>query len=153
MTYDDELLVWNFDEGKLDKAKPIWLKKEEKENYWFKNTYKSGKTLNTTGESNTGWGHRTFDLNKNKFIYTTESVSDKIYTLDGIDEHISCEKQFSECEYYNLYTAKHFNCFANGILASGSLNNLYPVKDMKYVKDETRKCHSYDEFSDILTRE
>lgn len=27
LTYDDELLVWNFDEGKLDKAKTAWLKK------------------------------------------------------------------------------------------------------------------------------
>ena len=29
ITYDDELLVWDFDEGKLSSAKPAWVKKAD----------------------------------------------------------------------------------------------------------------------------
>ena len=90
ITYDDELLVWDFDNARLSKSKPIWIKKASPSNYWFLNKYKSGKVLKTTGKSSTGWGHRTFDLDKKKFVYTTESVSDSIYTLDGPDMHMSC---------------------------------------------------------------
>ena len=146
VTYDDELLVWDFDNGCLSKAKPIWIKKAESADYWFLNKYRSGKVLKTTGKSETGWGHRTFDINKNKFIYTTESVSDRISTLDGIDTHMSCERIEEPCEYYNIITEKHFNLFANRILTSCSLNNLYPIKDMKYVKDNRalRNISDYD---------
>ena len=148
ITFDDELLVWNFDNGCLSKAKPIWIKKPEINDYWFLNKYKSGKVLKTTGKSETGWGHRTFDLNKNKFIYTTESVSDNIFTLDGIDTHMSCERIEEPCEYYNIITERHFNLFANRILTSCSLNNLYPIKDMKYVKDG-RKLRDISDYKDI----
>ena len=146
ITFNDELLVWDFDKAYLTTTKPIWIKKVETIDYWFLNKYKSGKVLKTTGKSETGWGHRTFDLNKNKFIYTTESVSDNIFTLDGIDTHISCERIEEPCEYYNIITERHFNLFANGILTSCSLNNLYPIKDMKYVKDNRalRNISDYD---------
>lgn len=138
ITYDDDLLVWDFDNGKLSSAKPIWIKKAQKANYYFKNILASGKELLTTGQSSTGWGHRMFDMDKGKFRYTTETVSDRIFTLDGIDLHKSCERIEAECEHYNIITEKHFNLFANGILTSCSLNNLYPVKDMKFVKDDRR---------------
>lgn len=146
ITYDDELLVWDFDNGKFSSAKPLWIKKEQKANYYFKNILASGKELLTTGQSSTGWGHRMFDMDKGKFRYTTETVSDRIFTLDGIDLHKSCERIEAECEHYNIITEKHFNLFANGILTSCSLNNLYPVKDMKFVKDnrEHRLFEAYD---------
>jgi len=146
ITYNDELLVWDFDNGCLTTAKPIWIKKAQATDYWFLNKYRSGKILKTTGKSETGWGHRTFDLNKNKFIYTTESVSDNIFTLDGIDTHMSCERIEESCECYNIITECHFNLFANRILTSCSLNNLYPIEDMKYVKDNRalRDISDYD---------
>ena len=146
--YNDELLVWDFDNGCLSSSKPLWIKKKENCGYYFVNKYKSGKELLTTGQSSTGWGHRTFDLNKNKFIYTTESVSDNIYTLDGADIHMSCSRIEENCEFYNIITEKHFNLFANRILTSCSLNNLYPIKDMKYLKDN-RGLRSFEEYSGI----
>lgn len=148
ITYDDELLVWNFDEGKFDTAKPFWIKKEEKINYYFENEYASGNILLTTGTSSTGYGHRHYDITREKFLYTPSTVGDNIFTLNGVDEHISCKKHYDICEYYNIITEKHFNLFANGILTSCSLNNnLYPIKDMKFDKSkqkEQRLFESYD---------
>ena len=36
-------------------------------------------------------------------------------------------------KYYNVITDKHYNIFANGILTSCRLSNLYKIEDMKYV--------------------
>ena len=146
ITYDDELLVWNFDEGKFDSSKPSWIKKVQKSDYYFINKLSSGKELLTTGKSATGWGHRMYDVSKDKFVYTTQSVSDSIFTMDGIETHMSCQRIDAECEYYNIITKKHFNLFANRILTSCSLNNMYDMKDMKFVKDN-RKYRSFDEYS------
>ena len=79
-------------------------------------------------------------------MYTTESVSDTIYTLDGPDMHMSCTRVDEPCEYYNIITEGHFNLFANKILASCSLNNLYPISEMKFEKDnrELRKLSDYN---------
>ena len=49
ITYDDELLVWDFDNGCLATAKPAWIKKPEQVDYYFINTYASGNKLLTTG--------------------------------------------------------------------------------------------------------
>ena len=38
--------------------------------------------------------------------------------------------------YYNIITDKHINLFANTILTSCRLSNLYIIKDMKYIKDD-----------------
>lgn len=136
ITYDDELLVWNFDEGKLDFAKPLWIKKEDCINYMFENRFKSGKILLTTGRSKTGYGHRGFNTTRSRFTYFPSSVGDCFYTLDGDDELMSCEKKYGEFKYFNIITDKHFNLFANGILTSCSLNNLHKFNGMKFAKSQ-----------------
>lgn len=123
ITYDDELLVWDFENNCYSHSKPAWIKMQETTDYYFVNKYASGKELLTTGKSDTGWGHRHYDITRKEFRYTPTTVSDKIFTLDGEDEHMSCQKVYGECEFYNIITEKHYNCFANGILTSCSLSN------------------------------
>jgi hypothetical protein len=53
-----------------------------------------------------------------------------------------------EVEYYNIITDKHMNLFANGILTSCRYNNIYPVVDMKFVKDD-RILRTREEFNNI----
>lgn len=50
--------------------------------------------------------------------------------------------------YYNIITDYHMNLFANGILTSLRLNNLYKIENMKFVKDN-RELASREEFSSI----
>jgi hypothetical protein len=45
---------------------------------------------------------------------------------------------------YNIITDKHINLFANGILTSRGSNNLYPIENMKFVKDEEEKLTRED---------
>ena len=153
ITYDDDLLVWNFDEGKLDSAKPIWIKGRQCTRYYFINKYKSGKILKSTGDSETGFGHRVFNTRRNLFMYTTETVGSEVFTLDGPDLTISSEYVEEDCEFYNIVTRQHINCFANRILTSCSLNNyLYPMRNMKFVKSE-RKLKDISEFDGFIPKD
>lgn len=85
ITYDDELLVWDFDEGKLSSAKPAWIKKADYVFYSWETKLASGKSIKTCGQH----GHRFFDLGTNTWIYADEISGKTIYTLDGADEVVS----------------------------------------------------------------
>jgi hypothetical protein len=36
---------------------------------------------------------------------------------------------------YNVITNYHLNLFANGVLTSNSFNNIYPIMDMRFIKN------------------
>lgn len=122
ITYDDDILVWNFDEGKLDYAKPIFIKQEQTSDSYWRVTDEDGKTVNLVGSN--GKSHRLY----NKRTYLFEYPQD-------IPE-CKCEEIHESVKYYNILTEYHFNCFANSILTSKRYSNmLYPITDeMKYDK-------------------
>lgn len=122
ITYDDDILVWNFDEGKLDYAKPIFIKQEQiSDSYWHV-TDEGGKTVNLVGSN--GKSHRLYNKRTRRFEYPQDIPECK------------CEEIHESVKYYNILTEYHFNCFANGILTSKRYSNmLYPITDeMKYDK-------------------
>lgn len=122
ITYDDDILVWNFDDGKLDYAKPIFIKQEQISDYYWHVTYEDGKTVNLVGSN--GKSHRLYNKHTHLFEYPQDIPECK------------CEEIHKSAKYYNIVTAYHFNCFANGILTSKRYSNmLYPITDeMKYDK-------------------
>lgn len=122
VTYDDNILVWNFDEGKLDYAKPIFIKQEQTSDSYWHVTDEDGKTVNLVGSS--GKSHRLYNKRTHLFEYPQDIPECK------------CEEIHERVKYYNIVTAYHFNCFANGILTSKRYSNmLYPITDeMKYDK-------------------
>ena len=122
ITYDDDILVWNFDEGKLDYAKPVFIKKEQTSDYYWHVTDEDGKTVNLVGSN--GKSHRLYNKRTHLFEYPQDIHECK------------CEEIHESVKYYNIITAYHFNCFANGILTSNRYSNmLYPITDeMKYDK-------------------
>ena len=50
--------------------------------------------------------------------------------------------------YYNIITDRHLNCFAGNILTSCRLNNIYPIRDLKFVKDN-RVLTPYTAFAEL----
>lgn len=139
ITYDDDILVWNFDEGKLDYAKPIFIKQEQTSDSYWHVTDEDGKTVNLVGSN--GKSHRLYNKRTHLFEYPQDIPECK------------CEEIHESVKYYNIVTAYHFNCFANGILTSKRYSNmLYPITDeMKYDKTvkHTNTCKR-DQF-DFLT--
>ena len=148
ITYNDKLLVWNFDERKYDMAKPLWIKKEQIGTYYYKVMLSNGDVFKCTGPQ----GHRMFNVTKQSFEYPMNCVNDDIYTIDGNVTVLSCEKIEETVEYYNIITDYHINCFADGILTSCRYNNLYPIEDMRFVKDDrlnrAPKWKLYEQFRD-----
>ncbi len=132
ITYDDDILVWNFDEGKFDYAKPIFIKKEElSDNYW-KVEYEN-RQINLIGNGNKS--HRIFNPKTHLFEYPQDITEAK------------CKKINKPIKYYNILTKYHFNCFANGLLTSKRYSNmLYPItSEMKFDKSisHTNCCQKY----------
>ena len=75
-------------------------------------------------------------------------VGDKVFSIDGTLTITDVKYVEEECEYYNVMTSGKINCFANGILASDRYGNLYPISNMKYVKDD-RQIRPYNEFEEV----
>lgn len=135
--YSDDLLVWNFDDAKFDNAKPIWMVKPFKSHSYGLLRFDNGLELKTVADGN---GHRIFNIEKNIFTYSmsedtpvgTRTFTEKGKTIKLIGKKIT--KQ--ETKFYNIVTHTHMNIFANNILTSTGLNNIYPIVNMKFIKDD-----------------
>lgn len=141
ISYDDDILVWNFDEGKLDYAKPIFIKQEQTSNSYWRVTDEDGKTVNLVGSN--GKSHRLYNKRTRRFEYPQDIPECK------------CEEIHESVKYYNILTEYHFNCFANDILTSKRYSNmLYPITDeMKYDKTVKHTNTCKREQFDFLTDE
>lgn len=150
ITYDDELLVWNFYEGKFDVAKPTWIKVAEVAPRYNLVKFSNGVDIGFVGAGGEKGYHRIFNKEAGAFTHTgckdtpngtTTFAQDKTFPTV-----VSQEVVEKEVKFYNVITDKHYNLFANGILTSCRLSNNYYIKDMKYVgekliSDEQEKAY------------
>ena len=145
ITYNDLLLVWNFDEGKFDYAKPLWMSKKRTTNRYNLLKFSDGTELRTVNQ------HRVFCKELGKFVYPMVDFNIGYTTYNEKGEEVklvSREIIMQKTDYYNIITEQHFNCFVNGILTSCRLNNMYKIENMKFVKDN-RKLATREEYADI----
>lgn len=147
--YSDTLMVWNFDDGKFDKSKPLWIKIPQVSIGYNLIKFSDGSELRTLQKH---LGHRIFNIEKGMFTYPmtddtpigTHTFNEKGDLITLISKEIINE----EIEYYNIITNIHMNLFTNSILTSCRYNNIYPIKDMKFIKDN-RELRSRSEFINI----
>ena len=107
-------------------------------------TFSDGSNLKVVGD------HRIYDVDKGLFVSSlkcevglkTFNSSGEVITL--VDKNIIEEENYA----YNVITYNHINMFANGILTSQGSNNIYDIKDMKFVKNDRDKF-SEEDLSDI----
>ena len=148
--YDDDLLVWDFDNAKMSSSKPVWIKKPEVVTKYNVLKFSDGSELRTVKR------HRIFNKEEGRFTYTMEDETPLgTTTLNAKGEEvtlISKEVVEEPVVYYNLITANHFNCFTSNILTSNRFNNLYPIQDYKFVKDN-RELTPYSEYENFVSRE
>ena len=131
VTYRDKLATWDFAKGKASSAYPMWIKVKQTASYHYLVTLDDGTEIRLVGSG--GNCHRLFNADKQAFIYANECVGDHVSTVNGIRKVVSCERIEEAVNYYNIITENHFNLYANGILTSCRLSNLYPIDGMKYV--------------------
>ena len=133
--YSDLLLVWNFDESRFDEAHPLWIKKAETTSQYNLIEFGDGSFIKTIHD------HRIFNKEMGMFTYPMISedapIGTTTFTANGEEVTLAGKSFVNEkVDFYNIITDKHINLFANGILTSCRYNNIYPIVDMKFVKDD-----------------
>lgn len=140
ITYDDELLVWNFYDGKFDKAKPCWVTKPQIAHEYNLCKFSNGVEIGFVGQGGDIGYHRIYNDELKSFTHTgvkETPIGTHTFAQDGskttlIEQHIVTKP----VRFYNVGTQKHINIFTNGILTSARLSNKYAIKDMKYVGEQ-----------------
>lgn len=144
VTFDDELLVWDFYEGRFSKAKPMFIKKAELTDKYNLCKFSDGAELGLVGSD--GY-HRIWNNEANEFTHTGKpETPNGTHTFNESGERpelVSQEIIHEPVEFYNIITEKHYNLFANGILTSNRWSNRYGIKDMKYVLDDERMSEEH----------
>lgn len=140
ITYDNDLLVWNFYERKFDTAKPRWIKIEQVAHEYNLCKFSNGVEVGFVGQGgNTGY-HRIYNDEAKRFTHTGVAetpIGTTTFAEDmSMPTLIEQEVVKKEVKYYNIITDKHFNLFANGILTSCKLSNKYAIENMKYVGEQ-----------------
>lgn len=141
ITYDDELLVWNFYDGKFDKAKPSWIKVEETAPRYNLVKFSNGSEVGFVGAGGEKGYHRIFNKEAGAFTYTGNFKETPngttTFAQDGtFPTVVSQEVVEKEVKFYNVITDKHYNLFANGILTSCKLSNKYHIENMRYIGEK-----------------
>lgn len=135
--YDDDILVWNFYEGKFDSAKPCWIMKPQIATEYNLCKFSNGTEVGFVGQGGSIGYHRIYNDEAKAFTHTgvTETpVGTHTFAENkSFPELVSQEVIKKAVRYYNVGTTKHINLFANGILTSSRISNKYAIKDMKYV--------------------
>ena len=144
VTFDDELLVWDFYEGRFAKAKPMFIKKAELADEYNLCRFSDGTELGLVGSD--GY-HRIWNNEANEFTHTGKPetpIGTHTFNERGeMPKLISQEIIREPVEFYNIITEKHYNLFANGILTSNRWSNRYSIKDMKYVLGDERMSEEH----------
>ena len=144
VTFDDELLVWDFYEGRFSKAKPMFIKKAELADEYNLCRFSDGTELGLVGSD--GY-HRIWNNEANEFTHTGKpETPNGTHTFNERGERpelVSQEIIREPVEFYNIITEKHYNLFANGILTSKRWSNRYSIKDMKYVLGDERMSEEH----------
>lgn len=139
ITYDDDLLVWNFYEGKFDSAKPVWITKPRLAHEYNLCKFGNGVEVGFVGNGGNEGYHRIYNDETKTFTHTgvTETpIGTHTFAEDGsFPELISQEVIKTPARYYNIGTKEHINLFSNGILTSSRISNKYAIENMKYIGD------------------
>lgn len=140
ITYTDDLLVWDFDQGKQSSAKPAWIKRPQSIPDYNHARFADGTELKTLQVVK---GHRVFCADTSQFEFVGLLPVGSTVVKDGTTTTLtSVEHVRGMITYHNIITEHHMNLYANDVLTSTGFNNLYPIKDMKFTK-ETREPRAY----------
>ena len=149
ITYDDLILVWDFDLGRLTASRPLWIKRAESIDRYNLLEFSDGTTLRTINQ------HRIFNKEAGRFTYPmTDDTPIGTTTINRAGQEITLVRKsvvLEEIDYYNVITDHHMNLFADSVLTSCRFNNIYPIADMKFVKDD-RAARSRAEFAQVPER-
>lgn len=161
--YDDLLLVWSYDEGRMVYEYPIWIEKQHKTQMYQLTKFASGDELKTIGY------HGIYNMDLDRFVSVDNREEFDVGTNVAIMNNdktgfistrvVSIEYVYEEANYYHVVSTMYYNVIANNILTTDGtviLSNLYGFDDNimwinrdKVISDENN-IYDYSEFSDMM---
>ncbi len=172
VTYEDQLLVWDFYTGEYTVAPSSIVMNHGYDNYNVVTLrFSDGTVVNTIN------GHGFYDMTSNKYVILSESnaadyIGHEFVKADGNGystvELVSYSVKTEYTESWSILTAEHYNCILEGMWTvtpaevEGSPNYLMPYEigeGMKY--DEAKMqadmekygLYTYDDFAEYMTEE
>lgn len=139
LTEDDIVKVWDFDKGEFAAAKLLWLPPVQVAKNYYEITLENDVIINLINN------HRAFCPETGRFERMKESVGRCVWYVTGPKKIVNVRFVDQQIEYRNAISFHHMNIITNGVLTSTGFNNLYPIKDMKYIKTD-RPLRTEDEF-------
>ncbi len=159
ISYNDLLLVWNYETGTYTYEYPIWIENGKTTTFYQKITFSDGTILNTVGN------HGVFSKDLNAFVSVIDNdnfqIGTKVAKLDENNmikyvEVVNIEVVYEEVEYYHVVSTRYYNIFANNVLTTDGtviLSNLYEFgANINWINRDYDKLSLYDYslFSDIM---
>ena len=132
LTYDDLVLVWDFDKGEYTFAKPLWIRKLEIAEEYYEVKFSDGNELDIVHD------HRIFSTELNSFESILK-LKPGMHTINNEGKEVeilSVKIVKVPIEFTSVITDYHMNLYVNGILTGIKLSNLYKIENMKFIKDE-----------------
>ena len=151
VTYDDLLLVWDFDRGEFSYSYPVWIAEGGTYNNYYLMKFDDGSEVEIV------LSHRLFDVDGLSFEKSIDAIYSQVgdrFFRQTIDENgnpkittptcISIEKINESCKYYNMVTSQSLNFFANGFLGATGVANMYTFEKT----DDGRYIHNQEQLQD-----
>lgn len=146
ISYDDDILVYDFYDSKTSVAKPFWIAEPLNATFYYKTELSNGTVLKNAGP----YGHRMFNYTKQSFMYPKDFEKNDVVLLENgkTATIVSNEIVHEKVKVYNVITDTHYNLYAENVLTSCRLSNVYPIQNMKY--DTTTKLMSDKEIDEYM---
>lgn len=161
--YDDLLLVWSYDEGRMIYEYPIWIEKKHKTQMYQLTKFASGDELKSIGY------HGIYNTDLNRFVSVDNredfDVGTNVAIMNGEKNGfistsvVSIDYVYEEVNYYHVVSTRYYNIIANNVLTTDGtviLSNLYGFDDnimwlnRDMVINDKNNLYDYVEFSDIM---
>lgn len=136
INYGDEVLCYDFNEGKQTTSPIEFVMKKMQSNFYYKVTLSDGTILKLVGAN--GKSHRLYNATKQSFIYP-QDFEENDYALKENGTLVtisSIEKIEKKVNFYNIASKDHINVYAEGVLTSNRLNNRFEIKDNKFTNKQ-----------------
>ena len=157
ITYEDLLLVWSYDEGRVVEEYPLWIEKGKKTVEYYKITFSDSSTIGVFKD------HAFFSSDENKFVSFKNEESFHIgthilkVTKDNKLKEVSVtniEEVQEEKGYYFVASTRYYNIISDNFITTDAyvdITNLYPFnKNITWTNNRDIKVLDYKYLEDVL---
>lgn len=140
--YDDLLIAFSHDIGKVVYEYPIWIEQKQETNYYQLTTFSDGSQLKTVGS------HGVFSADKNEYVSVLDKenfhVGTKVIKINEKNKKeivtVKSIKTINKSvNYYHVSSTYYHNVIANNILTTDAMlivSNMFPFnKDLTWTKE------------------